>query len=217
MNNGTDRKKEPQRRASWSQRLFASMMASNGERAEEFYGDRKRILLGDLQGDVLEIGPGTGPNLAYYAKQVHWLGLEPNPAMHAYLKREAERLGLSVELREGLVDRIDAPDNSVDAVVGTLVLCSVPNPAQTLQEVRRVLKPGGRFVFIEHVAAPRETPLRRIQGFAKPLWKLMADGCHPDRETGVAIQQAGFARVQLEQFRTPVPVASPHIAGFAVK
>ena|SRR5579859_6225159 len=198
-------------------RLFARMIASESKTEREYYNSRKRTLLGNLHGDVLEIGPGSGVNLAFYASDVRWQGLEPNPAMYPYLLNEAKRLGIPVQLREGHADRLDVADNSIDAVVGTLVLCSVPDQQHVLQEIRRVLKPGGRFVFIEHVAARRETGLRRRQQFVRPLWSLLADGCHPDRETWAAIDNAGFSDVQLEHFRIPMPIVGPHIAGYAVK
>ena len=205
------------RRASWYQRMFASALAAEQQTRHADYDSRKRALLGELHGDVLELGPGTGPNLAYYARDVRWLGLEPNPAMFPYLQQEAQRLGMAIQLGEGRAEQIDAADNSFDAVVATLLLCSVPDPRRTLQEIRRVLKAGGRFVFIEHVAAPRGSGLRRWQQILKPLWKPLSDGCHPDRETGATIESAGFSSVQLEQFRLAVPIAGPHIAGYAVK
>lgn len=203
-------------RPAWNKRLFAAMMASESKQTSD-YEDRKRALLGDLHGQVLEIGPGTGPNLAYYAPDVTWLGIEPNPAMFPYLQREAQKLGRTIQLRQSQAERLDATDNSMDAVVCTLVLCSVRDPGQTLQEVLRVLKPGGRFIFIEHVAAAPNTGLRRWQAFVRPIWQRVADGCQPDRETWVAIQQAGFAQVQLEHFKIKAPFVGPHIAGFAVK
>ncbi|HLY27864.1 MAG TPA: methyltransferase domain-containing protein [Aggregatilineales bacterium] len=207
----------PARRGSWYQRLFAAAMASENERDEESYGGRKHALLADLHGDILEIGPGAGPNLAYYSRDIRWHGLEPNPAMLPYIQREAERLGLSIDLREGRAEQLDAPDGSFDAVVGTLVMCSVRDPQRTLREILRVLKPGGRYVFIEHVAAPRKSVSRRIQGIVKPIWKLVSDGCEVDRETGATIQAAGFSSVQIEDFRVETPIVAQHIAGYAVK
>lgn len=217
MSTGSDTGLPTPRRASWYQRLFATMLASASKTHQQYYDARKRALLGDLHGDVLEIGPGTGPNLAYYSRDVRWLGFEPNPAMFPYVQREAQRLDMTVQLREGRAEHLDAADNSFDAVVGTLVLCSVPDPQRTLQEIQRVLKAGGRFVFIEHVAAPRKSGLRRFQRIVGPVWKTLADGCHPDRETWATIENAGFSRVQLDHFRLNVPIIGPHIAGFAIK
>jgi len=111
---------------------------------------------------VLEIGPGAGPNLAYFSPHIRWVGIEPNPFMHPYLRRQAERLNRTVEIRDASAERVPLQDNSVDAVVSTLVLCSVKDVSGALQEILRVLRPGGRFVFIEHVAAPPGTWLRRL-------------------------------------------------------
>lgn len=204
-------------RANWYQRLWARMLASESKKYPRYYAARKHALLGSLTGDILEIGPGTGSNLAYYAPGVRWHGLEPNPATFPYVQREAERIGMTVHLREGQAEHLDAADSSFDAVVSTLVLCSVSDPQHTLQEIRRVLKAGGRFVFIEHVAAPPGSGLRRFQQFVTPVWKRVGAGCHPDRETWAAIEKAGFSRVQLEHFRLAVPIVGPHIAGYAVK
>lgn len=203
----------------WYQRLFAWMMAHATVQYEAEVGDRKRALFQEIQGTILEIGPGTGPNLAYYPRNSHWIGIEPNPYMDPYLQQEAARLGLNIDIRRGTAEHLAGIcDHSVDAVVSTLVLCSVENLAKTLQEVLRVLKPGGRFFFLEHVAAPPNTWLRRLQHWIRPLWKVLGDGCHPDRETWVALEQAGFERVEYQHFRAPVPaIVSPQIIGVAHK
>ncbi|MFQ4143943.1 class I SAM-dependent methyltransferase [Chlorogloeopsis sp. ULAP02] len=202
----------------WYKRLFAWMMAHGTAKYEEEIADRKRALFTELHGNVLEIGPGTGCNLSYYPSDVHWIGIEPNPFMHPYLQQEAERLGLGIDLCNGTAEHLEVEDNSMDAVVSTLVLCSVNNLAAVLQEVIRVLKPGGRFFFLEHVAAPQGTILRLIQHGIRPLWKTLGDGCHPDRETWIALENAGFERVDYQHFRANVPaIVSPQIIGVAVK
>lgn len=198
-------------------RLFAAVLARLSAKYESLVVERKRALFADLQGDVLEIGPGTGANLAYYPPGIRWIGIEPNPYMHDYLKKQAGALGIPVDIRLGVAEQLAAADQSVDAVVSTLVLCSVADPARVLREIRRVLRPGGRFVFIEHTAAPRGQWLRRIQNLVDPLWAVLADGCHPNRETGSLLAQAGFARVHSERFRLPLGLVSPHLAGFAIK
>jgi len=139
--------------------------------------------------------------------------------MYPYLKREAERLGLEIDLRSGTAERLDVENNSMDAVVSTLVLCSVDDLAATLQEVLRVLKPGGRFFFLEHVAAPQGTGLRRVQHWIRPLWKTLGDGCRPDRETWLALEKAGFESVSYQHFRAMnvPPIVSPQIIGVATK
>ncbi len=203
--------------SNYGKKLFAWMMAQASPEYDRVVGDRKQTLFSDLYGDVLEIGPGTGPNLPYYPHNIHWIGIEPNPYMHPYLQQEAERLGLKIDLRTGTAERLEAEDNSMDAVVSTLVLCSVPNLDSTLQEVLRVLKPGGRFLFVEHVAAPHGTWLRKLQRGIGPIWQVIADGCHPDRETWIALDNAGFASVDYQHFQAPFPIVSPHIVGVATK
>ena len=107
------------------------------------------------------------------------------------------------------------------ALEKALVLCSVPDPAAVVRDIRRILKPGGRFVFIEHVAAPRGSSLRRLQRFVKPFWWYFADGCRPDRELTEVIRSSGFSEVNLEEFDVPreaaPAVVSPHVLGVAIK
>ncbi len=193
-------------------------MAHGNAKYEKDIADRKQALFADLNGNVLEIGPGTGPNLSYYPANIHWIGIEPNSFMHPYLRQEAERLGLDIDIRSRSAEQLGVEDNSMDAVVGTLVLCSVDNLTVTLQEILRVLKPSGRFFFIEHVASPQKTWLRRVQHLIRPLWKVLADGCCPDRETRVALENAGFKCVNYQHFQADVPpIVSPQIIGVATK
>lgn len=215
--NRPQRAASPARRGSLYQRLFARAIASESSASEGLYEEYRRDLLADLHGDVLEIGPGAGANLPYFSRSVRWIGLEPNPAMFPYIERAARDLDMPIDLRQGAAERLGVPDASLDAIVSTRVLCSVDDPRRALQEIHRALKPGGRFVFIEHVAAPRATALRRVQQIITPAWRIFSDGCHPDRETWLAIENAGFSSVSLEHFRVNIPVAGPHIAGCAVK
>jgi ubiquinone/menaquinone biosynthesis C-methylase UbiE len=203
------------------QRLFARFY----DRVQASYDARmaplKEALFADLSGTVVEIGPGTGANLLHLPRDVHWIGIEPNPHMQARLRQRAAATGIAAEFRPASAQGLELDDASVDVVLSTLVLCSVPDPAAVLVEVRRVLRPGGRFVFIEHVAAPRGTRLWRMQRLLGPLWSLMADGCRPDRELGVAIRAAGFGSLELEEFRvvrhSPLDLVGPHVAGVARK
>lgn len=191
---------------------------SHGEGTDRrLYGERKRDLLGGLGGAVVEIGPGAGVNLPYYRADVQWTGIEPNVHFHAQLRKKADRLDLDATVLGGVAEHLPVRDASADAVVSTLVLCSVDDLDATLSEIRRVLKPGGQFVFIEHVAAPDNTVLRRIQRWVRPVWGVIADGCRPNRETARVIRAAGFADVQIERFDAaiPLPVVRPHIIGWA--
>jgi SAM-dependent methyltransferase len=184
--------------------------AARGGRAA--YNTVKRSLFADLRGTVLEIGAGKGANFGLLPGQVRWVGLEPG--------RRRRRLAQG---RPGLVlagvgERIPLRDHSVDAVVSTIVLCSVRDQDQVLAEVRRVLRPGGAFVFCEHVAAPRGTRARRWQRALAPWSRRFDAGCDPSRETWLAIERAGFAHVELEWFTLPPrwSVYNPCIAGRAV-
>jgi SAM-dependent methyltransferase len=205
----------PLRNARWYKRAQAWVLARGNRRYDAMVADEKRALLSPLEGTVLEIGPGGGNNLPFLRNGVRWIGVEPNPFFHDRLRARGSRLGIDVDVRAGAAEALPAADRSVDAVVASLVLCSVRDPEATLREVRRVLRPGGRFVFVEHVAAPRGTGLRLVQRALRPLWGALADGCHPDRETGRLIEAAGFASVDLREFRLPVPIMGPHIAGVA--
>lgn len=202
-------------RAGLRRRLMAWVLASSGARMHRLFGERKARLLGALTGTVLELGPGAGANFRYFSPGVRWVGVEPNLHNLPYLRREAARFGLLADARPGYAEALPLPDASVDHVVSTLVLCSVADVAVTLQEVRRVLRSGGSYVFMEHVAAPRGTLTRRLQDAAAPLWGLLADGCHPNRELAAAITGAGFASVQVEAFDVSLPLVRPHIAGAA--
>ena len=202
---------------SWRKRLHAWLMAKGNARYENMVAPRKQRLFEQVSGRVLEIGAGTGPNLHFYPRDIQLVAIEPNTFMHKYLKDEAGKLGLSVDIHAGSAENLPVQDESYDAVVGTLVLCSVPDAPRTLKEILRILKPGGRFYFVEHVAAPRGTALNRLQKMIRPFWKTIADGCHPDRETGSLLEKAGFEEVHYDRFRVPSPVVGPHIAGVAVK
>ncbi len=152
-------------------------------------------LLEGLSGEVLEIGAGTGLNLDHYPASVTRLVLaEPDRHMRAKLrpKVEALRAPFPVEVVDGSADRLPFDDDTFDAVVSTLVLCSVPSVESALAEVRRVLKPGGRFTYLEHVAAIENPKRHRWQRRFEPLQVRIADGCHLTRTTDQAIPAAGF-------------------------
>jgi ubiquinone/menaquinone biosynthesis C-methylase UbiE len=204
-------------RPNWTRRLFAKINAAGDEMTNRLLGGRKRALLSELTGDVVEIGPGSGANLEFYPPSVRWIGIEPNPYMHRYLREKAERLGLEVDLRQGTAEQTGLPDNSADAVVSTLVLCSVDDVAASLREARRILRPGGRFVFVEHVAAPAGSFVRRVQDWIQPLWTFCADGCHPNRETWAELERASFDSLEYERFEMDIPLKfiAPAIAGTA--
>lgn len=172
-------------------------------------------LLSSLCGTVLEIGPGAGGNLRHYPDAVRWIGVEPDVASRSRVLAEAGRLGRGATVLAGVAERLDLPDRSVDAVVGTYVLCSVDDQAAALAELRRVLRPGGRYVFAEHVAAPPGTWLRRGQRVTGVVGELFGVRCRPDRDTLAAMERAGFDVVELYRTSRPGPfgTGTPHIAG----
>lgn len=198
------------------QKLFAHGLALGDDVQHRIYGTRKRRLFADLSGTVVEIGPGTGVNLPYLPDGIRWIGLEPNPHMHAFLRDVLDGRDVDAEIRTASAQDTGLPDASVDAVVSTLVLCSVPDLDATLAELRRILAPGGRFYFIEHVAADADTWTRVVQDVVAPVWRVLADGCHPNRDTASALERAGFASVEVERFDADLPVVSPHVMGTAV-
>jgi SAM-dependent methyltransferase len=205
-------------KAGLRQRIFAWALTRFNTRYERFASKYKQQLFRDLVGTVLEIGPGTGANLRYLnPAKVRWIGVEPNPFMQTYLHGEANRLFMPIEIRMSTGEALPVADASVDTVVSTLVLCCVASQQNTLQEVLRVLKPGGKLLFIEHVAAPRGTWLRRIQNVLTPLWKRLGDGCHPNRETSAELERAGFESVNCERITAPTFIVSPQIVGIATK
>lgn len=169
--------------------------------------------LESLRGAVLEIGPGRRPHLPLDPADP-WTGVEPDAASARWLNARVG--GPRVRVLPVRAEELPVPTGSIDTVVTSHALCSVQDPARVLREVLRVLRPGGRFAFEEHVAAPRGTGLRRAQQTLSPLTRLL-DGCHPARDTGDLIVSAGFGEVDLRAFTRPGPlgVAIPHILGSA--
>lgn len=179
------------------------------------YVELKRALIGTLNGRVLEIGAGRGANFGYLRGAVEWVGLEPDARRHRELGRRAERYDGRGVLRAS-AERIPLAAGSVDAVVGTVVLCSVADQAAVLAEILRVLRPGGRYVFFEHVAAPERTVAWRMQRLVAPLTRRFDGGCDPSRRTWRAIEAAGFADLDLRWFDGGrLNAYGRHIAGTA--
>jgi ubiquinone/menaquinone biosynthesis C-methylase UbiE len=178
-------------------------------------------LLHDLGGRVLEIGAGTGATLAHYPAAVTRLVL-CEPDAHMRRKLQARCAGLHpgrAEIADCPAQALRWPEDTFDAVVSSLVLCSVPDQDAALAEIRRVLKPGGRLVFLEHVAAETNPPRLKWQKRIEPVWKHLMDNCHLTRRTEAAITAAGFRieRVQRESIRKAMPLVRPSIRGTAVK
>lgn len=165
----------------------------------------KRQVLVDLPDTVVELGSGVGANLRYLAPGSTLIAVEPNPAMHRRLRRAALRRGVHLDLRPVSAAGTDLSDASAEVVISSLVLCSVADPVQVLAEVRRVLRPGGRFVFVEHVAAPEGTALRRLQRWVRRPWGWCFEGCSCERDLASLVRSAGFASVDVEDYRLRSP------------
>lgn len=177
---------------------------------------RERLLAG-LSGRVIEVGAGNGRNFAHYPESVTGVvAVEPEDSLRAQAERAADQSPVPITVMAGHADAIPAADGSFDAAVASLVLCSVPDPARTLAEIGRVLRPAGELRVYEHV---RSTGWRgRIEDAITPLWSRAGGGCHPNRNTADAIREAGFSTGDLDRF-TFRPMrffpASAHILGSA--
>jgi len=174
-------------------------------------------LLGGLSGAVLEIGAGTGANLPHYPSSVTRLVLaEPDGGMRRRLERRVAAWGRVAEVVDAPAERLPFADGTFDAVVSTLVLCSVADPAVALAELKRVLRDDGRLVLIEHVAAGDDKPDRqRLQRRVEPVWKRVAGNCHLTRDTAAALAAAGFdvGGIERQSIRKAAPMVRPSIRG----
>ncbi|KAL6969618.1 hypothetical protein U1Q18_029328 [Sarracenia purpurea var. burkii] len=213
-------------RPDWYEELYAFLLATSTQSYEAEVAGYKSQLLTNLKGKaetVLEIGIGTGPNLKYYASDndVRVFGIDPNIKMEKYARAAALNAGLppeNFEFMRAVAEALPVSDASIDAVVGTLVLCSVKDVNMTLKEVMRVLKPGGIYLFMEHVAAKDGTIRRFVQDVLDPLQQKFLDGCHLTRNTGKLITEAGFSEVDINMASLPnVYFITPHVYGIACK
>jgi ubiquinone/menaquinone biosynthesis C-methylase UbiE len=180
------------------------------------YQALKDDLIGQLSGTVLEIGAGRGRNFARLNRDARWIGLEPSAKRRAQLWSAAQAYGHRDPVLTGSAESIPLADRSVDAVFGTVVLCSVSNTAKVLAEVRRVLKSGGKFVFFEHVAAPAGTVTFALQRVWGPI-SVAFGGCHLERDTWRELAEAGFATVSSRWFVPSAPwsIHGRYLAGHA--
>jgi ubiquinone/menaquinone biosynthesis C-methylase UbiE len=186
-----------------------------GERAG--MADRRSRLLASARGSVLELGAGTGLNLDHYPSEVETLVLtEPDEAMARRLERRLERDGRRSRVVRATAESLPFEDDSFDTVVSTLVLCTVDDPAASLREVRRVLRPQGRLLYLEHVRA-EDPGLARWQDRLHGPWRAIAAGCHDNRDTLAAIREEGFEIANLERstWRRMPPIVRPLVSGTA--
>lgn len=201
--------------------VFARLYPAMGRAMERGGMDQRRqVLLTGLTGEVVEVGAGDGLNFPHYPPAVtHVLAVEPEPHLRRLAVEAAKPAPVPVEVIDGLAERLPFADASADAVVVSLVLCSVADQAAALQEIHRVLKPGGQLRFLEHVRADAPGLVRVQRLLDATVWPRIAGGCHTGRDTAAAIEDAGFSIDSLERYlfpeaRTPV---SFHILGTAIR
>lgn len=168
---------------------------------------RARVLPA-AQGRVLEIGIGSGLNLPYYSTTVEQvIGLDPSPKLLGMAREAARRTSLPLDLIENSAEAIPLYNRSIDTVVTTWTMCSIPDVQRALGEMRRVLKPEGRLLFVEHGLSP-DPGIRRWQDRLTPVWRQVGGGCHLNRAIGELIEEAGFRIERLETgyMRGPKPM-----------
>ncbi|HQT37879.1 MAG TPA: class I SAM-dependent methyltransferase [Acidocella sp.] len=165
---------------------------------------RERVI-SQAVGNVLEIGIGSGLNLPLYKYGVHSVtGVEPSSELLAMAEQQAKRATVPIELLHASAESLPLESNSVDTVVTTWALCTIPDANAALQEARRVLRPGGKLLFVEHGRAP-EKGVARWQDRIDPLWGLIAGGCHLNRQIDALITEAGFQIDTMRHARMPGP------------
>ena len=200
-------------------RIFAAGYDSFMARTErEFLGSLRNEMLAGARGRVVEIGAGTGANLAHYPRSIEQLVcVEPEEPMARRLRGKAADSGLDVRVVQAPAEELPLEDDSFDTAVATLVLCTVADPTRALGEIARVLRPGGRLVFIEHVRADNPR-LARWQDRLHPLWVRFGHGCHCNRPTLETIE-ASPLRVETYrrgEIRKAPPIVRPLLTGVAV-
>lgn len=201
------------------QRLFALMLRKGDSINRRIYHSLKKDLFRDIQGLVVEIGPGAGVNFDYLPAGTTWVGVEPNEALHSTLLLRAQQEGIQATLIAPVGDGIPQATNTADVFICTLVLCSVPNPAGTIAEMLRILKPGGKLILIEHVASSTSPILLWLQHLFNPFNRLVADGCNCNRKTWAFLEVAGFSQLIIRHSNVNGAMIfhRPHIFGYAIK
>ncbi|WP_420603522.1 class I SAM-dependent methyltransferase [Flagellimonas sp.] len=183
------------------------------------FGKSKRKLFKNHPKTVVEIGPGAGANMRYLKKGTKLIAIEPNIHMHKNLKKSAQKYGIDLEIKTIVGESIDLPDNSIDFVACTLVMCTVSDPVKCIEQIKRILKPSGVFVFIEHVKARKNTMLELIQNLTHKPWHWFFEGCNTNRDTKSLLESAGFSTLVLEEYNSYSPFIPiiPQIRGRATK
>lgn len=176
----------------------------------------RREVVAEANGRVLEVGVGSGLNFPHYGKRVEMVfGIDPSPRLLAIARRRAAEAGVRAEFLQGSATAIPLADKTMDTVVMTWTLCSIPDPLAALREMRRVLKPDGQLLFVEHGLSP-ESGIERWQHRLTPIWRHVAGGCHLDRKMDELIRSAGFdiLKLRTEYAEGPRPMTYMYL-GYA--
>ncbi|MEA2475291.1 MAG: hypothetical protein QOE06_3206 [Thermoleophilaceae bacterium] len=202
----------------WGRIFAAGYDAFQANMEREFFGKIRRDMLAGATGRVIEIGSGTGANLQHYPSSIDGLVCtEPEEPMARRLREKAAHSALPVEVVSAPAERLPFDDDSFDTAVAALVLCTVDDPDRAIAEIARVLKPGGRFIFMEHVRAT-DPGLARWQDRLHPLWIRFGHGCNCNRATYESIEASPLS---IETHRRGVirkapPIVRPLLTGVAV-
>jgi ubiquinone/menaquinone biosynthesis C-methylase UbiE len=203
--------------ATWG-RLFTAVYDRCMKGTEEAgLREMRRRTLAAASGRTIDLGAGTGANLDLYPAAVSELiFVEPNPHMLKRLRVKVGEAGVDAEVVEAPAERLPFEDSSFDTAVFTLVLCTVPDPAAALAEAARVLRPGGRLLFVEHVRA-EDAGLARWQDRLERPWRFVGDGCHCNRDTVASIEASPLTLERVERDRLPKapPLVRPLVWGSA--
>lgn len=194
-------------------RLFAGQVDVADRRG---MAGRRAALLGRAHGRVLELGAGTGANFGHYPGGVQEVvAVEPDLFLHQRAVQAADGADVPIQVVSGVGEALDFPDGAFDSAVATWVLCSVARPDAVAAQLRRVLRPGGTLLVIEHVRSPHPL-VGALQGAADVVWPLFSGGCHLGRDTVEVLRAAGFTVEQATTFRFGIPPLDPpkpHVAG----
>jgi SAM-dependent methyltransferase len=199
--------------------VFARLFAWGASNAPAEQTEHRRRLLEGLSGRVVEVGAGNGLNFPHYPADVtEVVAVEPEPYLRSKAEEAAARAPVPVRVLDGLADALPAQDAEFDAGVASLVLCSVPDQATALAELRRVIRPGGDLRFYEHVLS-HDPAAARGQHRTDRWWPRFSGGCHPNRDTPGAIEAAGFEMERCERFAFKpfflLKAIEPHVIGSA--
>eukprot|EP01080_Neovahlkampfia_damariscottae_P005728 gene5728-9551_t len=212
------------------QHLFAWLLNKISNHPRKFK-EIKRDLFSEVKNEILEIGCGTGINFEFLAENKNiknWIGIEPNPQMNSFLEKNKKKFNVQFNTK---IENISAenmtsiPDESVDYVIGSHIFCSISyfQTQNVLKEISRILKKNGKFIFVEHVADPKNSFTRYVQIFISPLWFVISDGCRFAKTWNV-FQEAkeNFSALVVDHFDSNLipfglTVVKPHIKGYFIK